>query len=54
MTSEQIAQWLVMQLANTGAWFSPVSTQSDHASFEIDMPDGVTSVEVTVKARDHR
>ena len=48
MTSDEIARWLQLQLANTGAWFTPVSTAIDRSVFDIDMPDGVTSVTITV------
>lgn len=51
MTSEEIAKWLQGQLANTGAWFTPVSTVVDHSEFQVDMPDGVSSAKIIVEIK---
>jgi hypothetical protein len=51
MNSEEIAKWLQGQLSNTGAWFTPVSTTTNRSTFEVDMPDGVSSATIVVEIK---
>jgi hypothetical protein len=51
MTSEQIANWIRDHLAKNGAWVTLTLTVVNRSSFEIDMPDGVSTAVITVETK---